>query len=384
MHPKHAPMGAGQTAIACTLFRGGTSKGLFFLRGNLPADDATRDRVLLSAMGSPDSRQIDGIGGADPLTSKVGIVGRSAKPGVDLEFLFAQVSVDRAKVDTTPNCGNMLAAVVPFALEQGIIQATGETTTARVLTLNTDMLAEITVQTPGKRIRYDGDCHIDGVPGSHAPIAINFLDIAGSVCASLLPTGSIRDIIEGIDVTCIDNGMPVVLLAASAFGKTGYETRDELNADAELKRALEAVRLEAGRRMGLGDVGDKVVPKMSLIAPARAGGSICTRTFIPHVCHASIGVLGAVSVATACVLPGSVAAAMTSPPVGGGSQISVEHPSGEFTVDLEVTMGPAGPEVKRAALLRTARSLFSGHVNIPAAVWAGPVGSITQMSKIHG
>ena len=350
MHQKHAPMGAGQTAIACTLFRGGTSKGLFFLRGNLPADDATRDRVLLSAMGSPDSRQIDGIGGADPLTSKVGIVGRSAKPGVDLEFLFAQVSVDRAKVDTTPNCGNMLAAVVPFALEQGIIQATGETTTARVLTLNTDMLAEITVQTPGKRIRYDGDCHIDGVPGSHAPIAINFLDIAGSVCASLLPTGSIRDIIEGIDVTCIDNGMPVVLLAASAFGKTGYETRDELNADAELKRALEAVRLEAGRRMGLGDVGDKVVPKMSLIAPARAGGSICTRTFIPHVCHASIGVLGAVSVATACVLPGSVAAAMTSPPVGGGSQISVEHPSGEFTVDLEVTMGPAGPEVKRAAV----------------------------------
>jgi 4-oxalomesaconate tautomerase len=360
-----------ETAIPCTLMRGGTSKGPFFLGTDLPTDVATRDRVLLAVMGSPDERQIDGVGGADPLTSKVGIVSRSTRPGVDLEFLFAQVGVDRALVDTSPNCGNMLAAVVPFGLEHALIEAAADTTTARVLTLNTGMLADITVHTPGGRITYDGDCRIDGVPGSHAPIAINFLDIAGSVCESLLPTGNVVDEVEGIPVTCIDNGMPVVVLAAASLGKTGYESRDELNADADLKRRLERVRLAAGRLMGLGDVADKVVPKMTLVAPPRDGGAVCTRTFIPHVCHASIGVLGAVSVATACVLPGSMPSSVAVLPPAGPGRLSVEHPSGEFSVDLEIAIGPAGPEVKRAALLRTARKLFDGRVFVPAAVWAG-------------
>jgi 4-oxalomesaconate tautomerase len=360
-----------QTAVPCTLMRGGTSKGPFFLARDLPSEIAMRDRVLLSVMGSPDIRQIDGVGGADPLTSKVGIVGRSSRAGVDLEFLFAQVSVDRPLVDTTPNCGNMLAAVVPFALEHELIEAGGETTTARVLTLNTGMLADITVQTPGGAITYDGDCRIDGVPGSSAPIAINFLDIAGSVCKSLLPTGHVIDEIDGVPVTCIDNGMPVVVLAASAFGKTGYESRDQLNADSELKRRLEIVRLKAGQMMGLGDVAAKVVPKMTLVSAPRHGGAICTRTFIPHDCHSSIGVLGAVSVATACVLPGSMPFALAIVPKTATMRLSVEHPTGEFSVDLEVATGPNGPEVRRAALLRTARALFAGQVLVPAAVWAG-------------
>jgi 4-oxalomesaconate tautomerase len=363
---------AREIAIPCTLMRGGTSKGPFFLRQDLPEDVVVRDRLLLAAMGSPDVRQIDGIGGADPLTSKVGIVSTSTQPGVDLEFLFAQVVVDRPQVDTTANCGNMLAAVVPFALEQRLIQANGDTTTARVLTLNTGVLSDITVHTPGGVITYDGDCRIDGVPGTHAPIAIGFLDIAGSVCGSLLPTGNVVDEIDGISATCIDNGMPVVVLAAAAFGKTGYESRDELNRDADLKRRLECVRLEAGRLMGLGDVTDKVVPKMTLVAPPRNGGAISTRTFIPHVCHSSIGVLGAVSVATACVLPGSAPSSMAVMPRGfpanGSTRLSFEHPTGEFSVDLDVSMGPTGPEVKRAALVRTARKLFSGHVYVPAGV----------------
>lgn len=367
---------AREIAIPCTLMRGGTSKGPFFLRRDLPQDVAMRDRLLLAAMGSPDVRQIDGIGGADPLTSKVGIVATSTKPGVDLEFLFAQVVVDRPQVDTTANCGNMLAAVVPFALEQCLIQATGDMTTARVLTLNTGVLSDITVQTPGGLITYDGDCRIDGVPGTHAPVAIGFLDIAGSVCGSLLPTGNVVDDIDGISATCIDNGMPVVVLAAAAFGKTGYESRDELNGDADLKRRLECVRLDAGRLMGLGDVTDKVVPKMTLVAPPRNGGAISTRTFIPHVCHSSIGVLGAVSVATACLLPGSVPSSMTVTPhgssAGGSTRLSVEHPSGEFSVDLDVSIGPNGPEVKRAALLRTARKLFAGHVYVSARVADSP------------
>jgi len=361
----------GERAIPCILMRGGTSKGPFFLSSDLPADVSTRDRVLLAAMGSPDIRQIDGIGGADPLTSKVAIVSASTKPEIDLEFLFAQVSVDRAEVDTTPNCGNMLAGVVPFALEVGLLEATerSDVTTARVLTVNTGMLADITVRTPCGRLTYAGDCAIDGVPGTHAPIAINFLDIAGSVCKSLLPTGNVRDVIDGIEVTCIDNGMPVVVLAASSMGKTGYESRDELNADVELKQRLERLRLAAGVAMGLGDVTKKVVPKMSLVARPRNGGAISTRTFIPLVCHASIGVLGAVSVATACVLPGSVPHDLSV--FSDPSHFSVEHPSGEFTVDLEVAEGPNGPEVRRAALLRTARKLFAGDVFVPASVWNG-------------
>lgn len=361
---------ASQVGIPCTLMRGGTSKGPFFHASDLPAERAIRDRVLLAAMGSPDLRQIDGIGGADPLTSKVGIVTPSVRPGVDLEFLFAQVAVDRALVDTTPNCGNMLAAVVPFAIEEGMISPTADVTTARVLTLNTGMLADITVQTPDGRITYTGDCHIDGVPGTHAPVSINFLEIAGSVCGSLLPTGSVMDTVEGLDVTCIDNGMPVVLIEASALGRTGYETCAELNADTAFKRRLEQVRLAAGSCMGLGDVRDKVVPKMTLVAAPRSGGTICTRTFIPHACHASVGVLGAVSIATACLLPGSVPARLIGEqPRTGAIRVSVEHPSGEFSVDLELEAGADHPTVTRAALLRTARRLFAGHVFVPASAW---------------
>ncbi len=359
-----------QIAIPCCLMRGGTSRGPFFVESDLPGDAGLRDRVLLATMGSPDSRQIDGLGGADPLTSKVGIVSRSTRPGVDLEFLFAQVLIDEARVDTTPNCGNMLAAVAPFALERGLARASGNETSLRILTRNTGMLCDVTLQTPGGRITYDGDARIDGVPGTSAPIAINFLDTAGSVCGSLLPTGHVVDVVEGVPVTCIDNGMPVIVVRAHDLGRTGYETRDALNADGDLKARLESIRLAAGPAMKLGDVAKKVVPKMSLIAPPRAGGSLATRTFIPHDCHAAIGVLGAVTVATACVLDGSVAQGVAALPPGDVKRVSIEHPSGEFTVEIEVD--PANPQnVVRAALLRTARLIMRGEVLVPAAVWDG-------------
>lgn len=353
--------------------RGGTSRGPFFLEDDLPADVETRDRVLLAAMGSPDRRQIDGLGGAHPLTSKVGIVRRSRTAGVDLDFLFAQVMVEQAVVDTTPNCGNMLAAVVPFALETGLVAVQGGTTTLRVLTLNTDMQSDITVQTPGGNISYDGEARIDGVPGTSAPIRISFLDTAGSVCSGLLPTGRVLDEIEvggvgTLQVTCIDNGMPLVMMRAADLGRTGYEGVAEMNADDELKAKLEALRLKAGVLMGLGDVAKKTYPKMCLIAPPRDGGSIATRCFIPHVCHDAIGVLAAVTVGTACVLEGSVTAGIARLPAGNRKAVSVEHPTGEFTVELEVD--PANPQnVTRAALLRTARLLMRGEVMVPASVW---------------
>jgi len=360
-----------QTPIPSLFMRGGTSRGPFFRESDLPADVPTRDRVLLAVMGSPDKRQIDGLGGAHPLTSKIGIVRPGSEPGVDLDFLFAQLQPDKDTVDTTPNCGNMLAAVVPFALETGMVAPQGETTTLRVLTRNTGMQCDITVRTPSGQIDYEGEARIDGVPGSSRPITINFLNTAGSVCSGLLPTGNVRDIIDGISVTCIDNGMPLVMFKASDVGCTGYETAAELNADSELKARIERLRLACGRAMGLGDVSDKNYPKMTLIAPPQAGGGICTRSFIPHVCHEAIGVLAAVTVGTACVLPGSVCDGLAVIPDGLTKTISVEHPSGEFSVELGID--PENPQnVTRAALLRTARLIMRGEVMIPHSIWKGP------------
>ncbi|SFI34273.1 4-oxalomesaconate tautomerase [Collimonas sp. OK307] len=365
--------------VPCLLMRGGTSRGPIFLESDLPADQTARDRVLLAAMGSPDRRQIDGLGGAHPLTSKAGIVRTSSTPGVALDFLFAQLQPDSDTVDTTPNCGNMLAAVVPFALERGLIAPQGDTTTARVLTLNTGMQCDITVPTPGGRLQYGGGARIDGVPGTAAPITINFLDTAGSVCPALLPTGRVLDRVqvEGagiapftIDTTLIDNGMPMVLVRAADLGRTGYETVAELNVDADLKTRLEVLRLAVGPMMGLGDVTKKNYPKMCLVAAPRDGGSIATRCFIPHVCHDSIGVLAAVTVATACVLEGAVTQGMAALSAGLQKAVSVEHPSGEFSVELG--LDPENPQqVTRAALLRTARLIMRGEVMIPETAWKG-------------
>lgn len=357
-----------QRAIPSIFMRGGTSRGPFFRAADLPTDARTRDRVLLAIMGSPDARQIDGLGGADPLTSKVGIVRPGTREGVDLEFLFAQVSVKEALVDTTPNCGNMLAAVVPFAIESGMIAARGDLTTLRVLTENTGTLSDIEVRTPGGRVEYAGDARIDGVPGTAAPVNIRFLDTAGSVCGALLPTGRLVDRFDGVDVTCIDNGMPVVIMAAQELGVTGYEPRDALNANVALKQRIESIRLQAGPAMRLGDVAKKVVPKMCLVAPPSGDGHLTTRTFIPHDCHSAVGVLGAVTVATAAVMPGTVANRLARVPDGGRKRFSVQHPSGEFTVTL--TMDPRNPaDVESASLLRTARMIMRGEVCIPGDLW---------------
>jgi 4-oxalomesaconate tautomerase len=338
-----------QTRIPCLMMRGGTSKGAYFLAGDLPADPLQRDRALLAAMGSPDPRQIDGIGGADSLTSKVAIIRASSRPGIDVDYLFAQVVVDQPRVDYGQNCGNILAGVGPFALERGLVAAQGELTAVRIYMENTG------------QVRYDGAAIIDGVPGSAAPVVVRFDDIAGSSCGALLPTGQVRDRFDGIEVTCIDNGMPVVLLRAADLGLTGHESRAELNADEGLKARLESIRLQAGPRMNLGDVSARTVPKMSLIAEPFAGGAISSRTFIPHTCHASIGVFGAVSVASACLLEGSVAEGLAQVPEGEVLNVSVEHPSGEFTVEIRRDNGV----ITGCGLLRTARLLFDGYVCVP-------------------
>lgn len=367
-----------QLGVPCWFMRGGTSRGPFFRSSDLPQDPGARDAVLLAALGSPDPRQIDGLGGAHPLTSKAGIVGLSDREGVDLEFRFAQLQPDSDQVDTAANCGNMLAAVVPLAVESGLLTPAADTTTARVLTLNTGMVAEITVATPAdedgtRYVEYAGDARIDGVPGTAAPVTIGFLDTAGSVAACLLPTGRVRDTIGlpglgPVEVTCIDNGMPLVIVAATALGRTGYESPAALNADEELKAHIEALRLVCGELMGLGDVSGKNYPKMTLVAPPAHGGSIATRSFIPHVCHEAIGVLAAVTVATAAVLEGSVAHHLATVASGTEVTVSVEHPSGEFSVALGLDPDDPG-RVTRSALLRTARLIMAGDVLVPRHLW---------------
>jgi 4-oxalomesaconate tautomerase len=351
-----------QVAIPCSLMRGGTSKGLVFRSGDLPLDREERDRMLLAAMGSPDPREIDGVGGGHPLTSKVAVVSPTERVDVDVEYLFLQVWPDRPEVSDSQNCGNMLAAVGPFAIESGFVEALEGVTPVRIWMTNTETVATAFVQTPGGRVTYEGRSHIDGVPGTHAPIEIEFADVAGSSTGALLPTGRARDTINGFDVTCIDNGMPVVCLRATDFGLTGRETPAELEAMPELAAKVEAIRLLAGPLMNLGDVTDKTVPKMSLLSAPSSGGDVGTRTFIPHRVHDAIGVLGAVSVATACLIPGSVAADLVSVAPAEHVDLQVEHPTGFFTVGLDVARVDGDVAIDRVTLLRTARLLMRGEV----------------------
>ncbi|MGZ3255467.1 MAG: 4-oxalomesaconate tautomerase [Croceibacterium sp.] len=339
--------------------RGGTSKGGYFLASDLPVDTAARDAFLLRVMGSPDPRQIDGMGGADPLTSKVAVIRKSEREGIDVDYLFLQVFVDQAIVTDQQNCGNILAGVGPFAIERGLVAATGDETRVAIFMENTSQVAVATVQTPRGAPTYVGDARIDGVPGTHAPVPLEFRDTAGSTCGALLPTGNPVDVIEGVRCTLIDNGMPCIVFKAEDVGATGYESRSELDAADALKARIEAIRLVAGPMMNLGDVTKKSVPKMMLVAPPRSGGAVSVRSFIPHRAHASIGVLGAVSVATACLVPGSPAAEVAQIPEGRRKFLSVEHPSGEMSCVLEVN--DAG-EVETSALLRTARKLMDGIV----------------------
>ena len=345
--------------IRCMWMRGGTSKGGYFLADDLPGDTAARDAFLLSMMGSPDSRQIDGMGGADPLTSKVAVVRKSDRDGVDVDYLFLQVFVDQAIVTDAQNCGNILAGIGPFAIERGLVAARDEETEVSIYMENTGQIAVARVQTPGGRVAYRGEARIDGVPGTAAAIPLTFRDTAGSSCGALLPTGNAVDVVDGVEVTMIDNGMPCVVMRAEDIGISGTETREELEANEALRAKLESIRLQCGPLMNLGDVTKQSVPKMTMVSPPANGGAISTRTFIPHRCHASIGVLGAVSVATACLLPGTPAAAMAEIPDGARKALAVEHPTGEMTVIAE--MNDDG-SMESAGILRTARKLMDGTV----------------------
>ncbi|MGH8957124.1 MAG: 4-oxalomesaconate tautomerase [Acidimicrobiia bacterium] len=355
-------MNADPEGIRCILMRGGSSKGAFFVTSDLPADPQERDSLLLRIMGSPDSRQIDGVGGAHPLTTKVAVVSPSDREDIDIEYLFLQVSVDRPEVSDQQNCGNMLAAVGPFALERGLISATEGRTSVRILMKNTGALATASFPVEGGRPVYAGETEISGVPGAAAEIRIEFQNIAGSSTGSLLPTGRVVDRVEDIEVSLVDNGMPVVVLRASDVGVSGDESCEELEANTDLTRTLERIRLTAGKLMNLGDVRGTTVPKLTMISPPRFGGAISTRTFIPHRCHQAIGVLGAVSVATACLLPGSPAGTLAQL-APDADVVRLEHPTGTFEAWVRLAVeAEETPRIEAAGIVRTARKLMDGLV----------------------
>ncbi|MEY3660279.1 MAG: hypothetical protein RLZZ169_1104 [Pseudomonadota bacterium] len=351
-----------QVAVPCMLLRGGTSKGAYFLAEDLPADPAERDQVLLGIMGSPDKRQIDGVGGAHPLTSKVAIVKKSQRAGVDVDYLFVQVMVEEAKASTSQNCGNILAGVGPFAIEKGLVQAEDGETLVTVYMENTDSVARQRILTPNRRVQYEGTARIDGVPGTHAPIMIEFLDVAGSSCGALFPSGNFTDVVNGLRVTLVDNGMPVVMIDARDLGLKGDESIEALESNAPLKQTIEQLRLAVGPLMNLGDVKDKTVPKMTIVSAPKAGGILNTRSFIPHRVHDAVGVLAAASVATAANIPGAVGHDLAVIPTGRQRVCEVEHPTGTMGVEVVLDEDPAVLVPKSTSIMRTARLLFAGTV----------------------
>lgn len=347
------------SSIPYMQIRGGSSKGIYFNKKDLPADLKLRNEIILSIVGQ-DSSQIDGLGGGHPLTSKVAIISKSKQEDSDIDFLFLQVVVGENRVDSSPNCGNILAGVASFSIESDLIKPESDLTSINVNMLNSNNICELIVQTPDRKISYEGDAKIDGVEGTSSPIICNYMDVAGSVCGSLFPTGNKKDLIAGINVTCIDNGMPVVLINADELNLSGYESCEDLSDNKNLRKTLEIIRLKVGPLMNLGDVTKKVVPKMTIISPSLNGGNINTRTFIPHNCHTSIGVLGAVSVASACLYDECVTSAIANTPKGLNKKISVEHPSGEFSVELTCEEVNKEMVIKKAGLLRTARLISKG------------------------
>ncbi len=343
--------------VRCMLMRGGTSKGAYFLAEDLPADPAERDELLLRIMGSPDARQIDGIGGAHPLTSKVAVICRSARADADVDYLFLQVGVDQAAVSDRQNCGNLLAGVGPFAVERRLADGSP----VRIHMVNSGSVATAAFPAPGGIVEYAGEIAIAGVPGTAAAIVLDFGGTEGSATGALLPTGHVTEVIDDVRVSCVDNGMPVVVVAAADLGRSGYETVADLEADPDLGARVQALRLAAGQLMGLGDVSAASVPKVTLVAAPADGGTICTRTFIPVRVHDSIGVLGAVSVATALLLHGAVGSdlARITP---GQTRFDIEHPTGHLQVEVEVDPASTPPRVIRSGVVRTARKLFDGTV----------------------
>ena len=362
-----------QTAIPYFFMRGGTSRGPYVRRTDLPEDRGTLAKVLVAAVGSGHPLNIDGIGGGASVTTKVAMLSKGSDGWADVDYFFAQVSVEDGLVDFKPTCGNMLSGVGPAALEMGLVPARDGETEIKIHAVNTGARIVAIVKTPGGLVDYEGATAIDGVPGTAAPVALKFMDVVGSVTGSFLPTGNIRDTIGGLEMTCMDVTMPVVIVRAADFGLTGYESRDELDANRDLLNRMEAIRIEAGAIMGMGEVSKSVTPKFGLLAPARDGGTITARYFTPWQAHPSMAVTGAQCLASCVLTPGTIADGLLERPASSPATITIEHPSGSIDVLAEYDLSDDGFTLISAGLIRTARKLADGNLFVPASIWGNEV-----------
>ncbi len=369
LYGKHRSM--TQTAIPFLFMRGGTSRGPYFKRADLPQDLDTLSQVLIAAVGAGHPLNIDGIGGGAAVTTKVVMLSRSDREDADIDYFFGQVAVEERLVDYKPTCGNMLSGVGPASIELGLFEPADGETRIRIHAVNTGALIEAVVQTPGGKVEYEGEAAIDGVPGTAAPVLLNFMDVVGSSCGALLPTGKLREEIDGIEVTCMDVAMPMVIARAEDFGLTGYETREELDANKDFYARMEPIRRKAGEMMGLGDVSKSVTPKFGILSKAREGGTISARYFMPWNCHPSMAVTGSQCLASCALTPGTVAEGLAAPAEGQPAVVTIEHASGRIDVTVDYEMKGEAFELRSAGLLRTARLLARGEIYVPGTVWAG-------------
>lgn len=360
-----------QVAIPFLFMRGGTSRGPYFNRANLPDDPDHLARVLVAMIGAGHPLNIDGIGGGQAVTTKVAMLSPSEDEWADIDYFFAQVAVKEALVDYKPTCGNILAGVGPAAIEMGLVKSDRDETRVRVLSVNTGAKIEVIVQTPGGSVAYGGNTQIDGVPGAAAPVQLNFMEVTGAVTGAFLPTGSVQDTIAGIDVTCMDVAMPMVIARAVDFDLTGYETREELDANRNLLAKIEALRVEAGARMGMGDVSKSVTPKFGLLAAPREGGAVSARYFMPWACHPTMAVTGAQCLASCVLTPDTVAQSLAVPPNEQPALVAIEHPVGAINVIVDYDVGPDGMKICSAGLLRTTRKIAAGEIFVPVEIWKG-------------
>ncbi|WP_025772239.1 4-oxalomesaconate tautomerase [Thioalkalivibrio sp. HK1] len=358
-----------QTPIPFLFLRGGTSRGPYFRRSDLPEDRERLTQVLISALGAGHPLNIDGIGGGASVTTKVAMLSSAKEAGYDIDYFFAQVGVDDRSVDYRPTCGNILSGVGPAAIEMGLVEARDETTTVRIRSVNTGARIESLVRTPEGRVVYEGAARIDGVPGSASPVRLSFMDTVGSLTGTLMPTGNVRETIQGIELTCMDVAMPVVMARARDFDLSGHESGEDLNHRPELLAKMESVRIEAGKRMGLGDASHSVVPKFALLAKARSGGTIAARYFTPWKCHPSMAVTSGQCIAACALTPGTVAEDLVAPIRENPAPIRIEHPMGFFDLLMDYERKDRDIRIRSASLLRTARLLARGEILIPRSIW---------------
>ncbi|WP_420014096.1 4-oxalomesaconate tautomerase [Tateyamaria sp.] len=360
-----------QTAIPFLFMRGGTSRGPYLNRADLPEDLETLAEVLIAMVGSGHPLNIDGIGGGAAVTSKVAMLSRSADGWADVDYFFAQVSVEDRLVDFKPTCGNILSGVGPAAIEMGLVPVQDGETPVNIRAVNTEARVAAMVQTPGGQVSYEGDTRIDGVPGTSAPVALQFMETVGGVTGAFLPTGNLVDVIDGVEVTCMDVAMPMIIARAESLGLTGYESAAELDENADFFARMEALRIKAGALMGMGDVSSSVTPKFGVLAPATKGGTIATRYFMPWKTHPTMAVTGAQCLAACVLTPGTVADGLAAKPNVTPAPITLEHASGTIDVLVDYAQAENGFTIKSAGLVRTARKLVQGSVFVPAGTWGG-------------